>query len=296
MTRAVFIGECMVELSRDPHGTYARSFAGDAYNAAVHLKRCAPSIEVQFVTVTGDDDLSRAMREAWRQEGIDDSLAPAAVGLQPGLYMVEIDAGGERRFSYWRGQSAARGWLSAAERCADRLAGADLLFLTGVSLAILPPPDRARALDLLDRPEGLLAFDPNVRPSLWENEAVMRSVIEAAMARADIALPSADDAERLWGPAAPDEHVRHCLALGAGEVALTLGAQGCLVAIAGGPSMAMAAEPARVADTAGAGDAFDGAYLAARLTGESPETAARAGLALAAKVIGKRGALPKETP
>lgn len=296
MTRAVFIGECMVELSQDPQGTYTRAFAGDAYNAAVHLKRCAQDIEVQFVTVTSDDDLSGAMRAAWRQEGIDDSLAPAATGHQPGLYMIDIDAGGERRFSYWRGQSAARLWLSAAERCADRLAGADLLFLTGVSLAILPPPDRARALTLLDRPEGLLAFDPNVRPSLWENEAVMRSTIEAAMARADIVLPSGDDAERLWGPAEPSEHVRHCLALGAGEVALTLGAHGCLLTTAGEPPIAIAAEPAKVVDTAGAGDAFNGAYLAARLTGESPEAAARAGLALAAKVIGRRGALPKEAP
>ncbi|HEY2481662.1 MAG TPA: sugar kinase [Caulobacteraceae bacterium] len=291
MTRAVFIGECMVELSMRPDGTYARAFAGDAYNAAVHFKHCAPVIEVQFATVTGDDELSGVMRAAWRGEGIDDALAPAAAGLQPGLYLVDVGADGERRFAYWRGQSAARLWLSAVERYADRLAAADLLFLTGTSLAILPETDRARALALLDRPR-LTAFDPNVRPSLWQSQKLMRETIEAALARADIVLPSLDDAEVLWGPASAEDHARHCLDLGAREVALTLGADGCLLASADVPVLRIAAEPATVVDTAGAGDAFDGAYLAARLQGENPEAAARSGLALAARVIGQRGALP----
>jgi 2-dehydro-3-deoxygluconokinase len=295
MTRAICIGECMVELSARPDGTYVRAFAGDAYNAAVHLKRCAPAAHVQFATVTGDDELSAAMRAAWRGEGIDDSLATSAPGQSPGLYIVETDAAGERRMAYWRGQSAARGWVPALEAQAKSLAGADLLFMTGVSLAILPPEHRTRALGLVDhyRPTtGLFAFDPNVRASLWESESVMRETCEAAMRRADILLPSLEDAEQLWGAADAQTHLRHGLSLGAREMALTLGSGGCLVAAASGPVHRLAAQPATVVDTAGAGDAFDGAYLAARLTGQAPEAAARAGLTLAARVIGQRGALP----
>jgi len=293
VTRAVFIGECMVELAVRPDGAYVRNFAGDAYNAAVHVKRSAPDIEVQFATVTGDDDLSAAMRAAWRAEGIDGSLAPAVTGLQPGLYIVDHDASGERRMAYWRGQSAAKRWFSTIG--ADRFAGADLLFLTGVSLAILPPADRAGALALMDRP-GVTAFDPNVRMALWESEGAMRAAIEAAMTRADILLPSADDLDVLWGAANPAEHLRHCLDFGAGEVALTLGAEGCLVARAGEPPLQVPAPPAKVVDTAGAGDAFDGVYLAARLKGQSPEAAAQAGMALAAWVVGRAGALPNKEP
>ena len=295
MIRAVCIGECMLELSARPDGSYVRTFAGDAYNVAVHLKRCAPDARVQFATVTGDDALSAAMRAAWRGEGIDDSLATAAPGQAPGLYIVEADPAGERRMAYWRGQSAAKGWVPALEAQAKSLVGADLLFMTGVSLAIVPPEHRARALGLVDRfrrSTGLFAFDPNVRSSLWESQAVMREFCEAAARRADILLPSLEDAEQLWGAADAETHLRHGLALGAREMALTLGSEGCLVAAASGPVRRLAAQPATVVDTAGAGDAFDGAYLAARLEGQPPEAAARAGLDLARRVIGRRGALP----
>ncbi|HEY1448312.1 MAG TPA: sugar kinase [Caulobacteraceae bacterium] len=295
MTRAVLVGECMVELAARPDGSYVRAFAGDAYNTAVHLKRSAPDIEVQFATVTGDDELSAAMRTAWCGEGIDDALAACAPGLSPGLYIVETDTAGERRMTYWRGQSAARGWVLALEARADAIAGADLLFMTGVSLAILPPDHRARAMALVDRLRpsiGLCAFDPNVRASLWESETVMREICESTIGRADVVLPSLEDAERLWGVAGAEAQVRRALALGAREVALTLGSEGCLVASAAGPVSRLAAQPAAVIDSAGAGDAFDGAYLATRLQGQPPEAAARAGLALAARVIGRRGALP----
>jgi 2-dehydro-3-deoxygluconokinase len=47
----------------------------------------------------------------------------------------------------------------------------------------------------------------------------------------------------------------------------------------------------KVVDTSGAGDSFNGAYLAARLHGQDPMEAAKAGLAMAAKVVAQPGAI-----
>jgi 2-dehydro-3-deoxygluconokinase len=294
MTRVAVIGECMVELRRQPDGSYARAFAGDAYNAAVHLKRSAPNIDVLFVSATGVDGLSDDMRQAWSAEGIDDSAAVAIGGLSPGLYMIETNAAGERSFSYWRGQSAARRWLWTLRT--DLIAGVDLVFLTGIGLAILPPDDRLSALDAIERLQPrAFAFDPNVRPALWESEAAMRDVTTAAMARATILLPSQDDLASLWGQQTPEAHLARCQALGARETALTLGSQGCLVGEGEG-AVRLEGPVGPVIDTSGAGDAFDGAYLAARLAGASPTDAARKGLALAARVVSLPGALPNLRP
>jgi 2-dehydro-3-deoxygluconokinase len=294
--RAISIGECMVELSEAGEAGYARSFAGDAYNTAVYLKRSAPGVEVAFLTATGDGALSRAMRAAWAGEGIDPSLAYVAPGLEPGLYMIELDARGERSFHYWRSASAARRWLRLleADGGAERLAGADLVFLSGVSLAILPPEDRARAIGLLRALKGRvgrIALDLNVRPALWEGMNEARAALAPAMAAADIVRASREDAELLFSATAPSAQVQALRAAGATEIALTLAADGCLVMAGGEITAVQPLRDVEVVDTTGAGDCFNGVYLARRMLGDAPVAAAQAALATAARKVGVQGAI-----
>jgi len=149
--RAICIGECMVELRPAGVGLYRSAFAGDAYNTAVYLNRSAGDLDVQFLTATGDGSLSREMRAAWAAEGIGDALAFRVRGAEPGLYMIELDAAGDRTFHYWRSASAARGWLKELVKAGGsrKLEGADLVFLSAISLAILSDEDRTEALALI---------------------------------------------------------------------------------------------------------------------------------------------------
>ncbi|MGK4456035.1 sugar kinase, partial [Klebsiella pneumoniae] len=70
----------------------------------------------------------------------------------PGLYLIETDQGGERRFLYWRDQAPARELFALPQTPAlvERLAGYDLLYLSGISLAIWGESGRAELFDLVD--------------------------------------------------------------------------------------------------------------------------------------------------
>jgi len=181
VTRIVCIGECMVELRAVGADTFARSYAGDAYNTAVYLKRSLPAAQVQFLTATGDDAMSKAMRRVWRVQEIDDALAFPVPGGSAGLYLIETAASGERSFQYWRKDSAAKHWLAQLqERGESVLWGADMVYYSGITLAILDPDQRAAALELLARARphiGRIAFDPNVRLRLWESPQVAAQTI-----------------------------------------------------------------------------------------------------------------------
>ena len=295
MTRVVCIGECMVELRAMGEDSFARSYAGDVYNTAVYLKRSLPDAQVQFVSATGDDPMSTAMRVAWRADGIDDALAFTVAGGSPGLYLIETDAFGERRFQYWRSNSAARRWLALLQKEGESLLwGADIVYFSGISLAILGTEERQEAIELMRRLRsrvGRIAFDPNVRVKLWQSSKIAAASIAAAISVCDILLPSTEDLAWLFNLDQPLRQMDLLREMGVIEVALTLGSAGCAISDAQMGVQLLSPAVNRVVDTSGAGDAFNGAYLASRLQGRTPTQAAEAGLLVASRVVAHAGAI-----
>jgi 2-dehydro-3-deoxygluconokinase len=292
--RVAALGECMVELFRKPDGSVAMGFGGDTLNTAIYMARLG--LAVDYATALGDDALSDEMAAAWRSEGVGTGLVPRVAGRLPGLYMIETDAAGERRFHYWRDSSPARDLfdLPEAEALAADLEGYDLLYLSGISLAILGGRGRARLFGLLDRLRrrgGRVAFDSNWRPRLWPDRETARRAYEEMLGRTDVAFPGLADERDLFGDAGPGAVLDRMRAAGVAEVVVKLDRPGCLV-VAGGAPIEVPAEPvAEVVDTTAAGDSFSAGYLAARLGGRGPAEAARAGHRLAAAVIRHRGAI-----
>lgn len=289
--RIIVVGEGMVELSRAGEAWRA-GFGGDTLNTAVHLARLGH--RVAFATALGADPFSRELRAACVAEGLDTGLILEDPDRSCGLYAIHTDPNGEREFQYWRGESAARAMfdLPGSDAWAEALAEADLLYFSGITMAILPAEARARLLDLagsVRRRGGLVAFDGNYRPRLWRNADEARSARDAAIAVADIGLPTFEDEQALSGFADADAVARHWQGLGAVETVVKLGAQGCRL-----PEGPIVPPPAIVepVDTSGAGDAFNAGYLHAKLSGACPAQAALTGHRLAGWVVGRRGALP----
>ena len=292
MTSAICIGECMVELRPVDDGHLKRGFAGDAYNTAVYLKRSAPDIEVAFLTATGDESLSNAMVETWRGEGISDRLTFRIPGERPALYLIETNAKGDRKFHYWRSETPAKEWLRLllAAGGAEVLNKSDLVYVSGISLAILSYADRQAAVELLGTLKTKVAFDPNIRPALWKSMDEARHTFEAMVKVASIVLPSRQDYQLMYGMDDPQAQIEFTATLTDAEIALTCDEDGCRLRV-GDEIIALPTQAVKVVDTSGAGDSFNGAYLAARLKGRDPRDAVKDGLALAAKVVAQPGAI-----
>lgn len=289
------VGECMIELSGAGDHLYRQGFAGDSFNTAWTVRGLAPAGEgvVRYVTAVGDDRLSDEFAGFVLAAGIDATHVRRIAGGRMGLYMIHLD-GHERSFSYWRETAAARRLADDPAALEAAFADVDCAYFSGITLAILAPDARARLLAALAgaRARGaMVAFDPNVRPRLWASEAEMRAATAAGYAAASVALPTWPDEEAMFADGSMDALADRALAAGCAEVVVKAGPEPCLVADAGGRVRVPAVAVERPVDTTGAGDSFNAGYLAARLAGLDPASAARRGHAVAARVIGVRGAL-----
>ncbi|MBR0800257.1 sugar kinase [Bradyrhizobium jicamae] len=296
MTRVACIGECMIELRQAPGGQagglYTRFYGGDTLNTAVYLSRLG--VDVDYITALGDDALSDEMIAGWASEGIGTKRVARLPGKLPGLYLIQTDDRGERRFFHWRDSAAARSLmdLPETEDILNSLASYDIVYLSAITLSILQEDGRERLMAALKRARLLgtrFAFDTNFRARGWPDLAVARSVFSGAFETADIVLASTEDLAPLF----PGESNTALLAaISSPEVVLKLAEPACILRFAG-RSGEVRAEPLTkpVVDTTAAGDSFAAAYLAARLGGAEPEDAARAGHRLAGVVICYPGAI-----
>lgn len=289
------IGECMVELSSLGGNSWRQGFAGDTLNTAWHCRRILPpDWSVQYLTRVGADRISEDMLAFLNREGIDTRHVLREPGRTVGLYMINLDAAGERSFTYWRGQSAARRLASDQAALAEAIAGADALCFSGITLAILPPQDRETLIACIAAAtaDGVLtAFDPNIRPGLWESPEAMRHFITAAAAASRLVMPSFDDEQTHFGDVSPEETAGRYLRLGTAEVIVKNGQKGMVLGDATGTEPLDPLPVAKVVDATGTGDAFNAGYLCARLADQPSREAARAGHATASVVVGHRGAI-----
>jgi 2-dehydro-3-deoxygluconokinase len=288
------VGEAMVELAPVEGGLFAQGFAGDTLNTCWYLSRLVGDVRrVSYFTRVGEDALSNRFLEFLERSGIDASAVSRDLERTLGLYLISLD-GAERRFSYWRDQSAARRLADDPGRLEDVLSEAALIHVSGISLAIVGDEGRRNLLAALSKARAggaVVSFDPNLRRKLWPDEPILRAAMMDMFRTCDIALPSFDDENALWGDADPEASAARIAALGVGEIVVKNG-PGPAHVCSGSAGERVPARQARDArDTTGAGDSFNAGYLAARISGLAVREACGFAHQLAAEVVRHPGAL-----
>ncbi|MER8230392.1 PfkB family carbohydrate kinase [Streptomyces sp. NPDC094049] len=260
---------------------------GAGANAACWAARSGGG-EVRLLARVGADPDSTGWHErALRRAGVRPLLVPDP-GAATATVIALVDASAERTFLT---DSGAALRLSPDDWSARLLDGVARLHLSGY--LYFSAPSRATALRALRDAVAAgvpVSVDPASAGFLAESGAER---FLTAAAGAEVLLPNADEARLLTGRAAPERAAEE-LSRRFPWVVVTLGATGALVARDGVVTAHVAAPGVRPVDSTGAGDAFTGAFLAARLAGADPVGAAEAGCRAGAEAVTVVGGRPPE--
>ncbi|MHC6647277.1 sugar kinase [Alteromonas sp. HB246098] len=293
--RVGFIGECMAELKK-VNGVLEEGFAGDTFNSAVYLKRTFPQLDSYFVSAVGSDALSKEMLDFAQSETINTRFLFTHPDKHIGLYKIYTDADGERSFTYWRNDSAAKCLMSQlTDDDKASMTALDLVLFSGISLAILNTEDLPkfwRLLATLKESGTKIVFDMNHRPALWKGRDDATALYEKAFEIADVALPGLEDFNFLYGFETVEEIINFLAPFSFKQLVIKNGASAVTLVDENGEVSEVGLTPVtNVVDTTSAGDAFNGVFLGAYLTGESPEACVNKAAKCAGFVIQHPGAI-----
>jgi sugar/nucleoside kinase (ribokinase family) len=245
--------------------------AGTAAGPAVDLAKLGASVRV--IGALGDDLIGDIVAAAMARHGVDTAGLVRKKEAQTSATILPIRPNGERPALH----------VPGATRLFSRT-DIDLEHITGSRALLIGAPDALAGLtgqELADVAKAASSQGAFVavdvlhpgRPQDLERLAPL-------LGQADWFLPNADQLLALTGRASLAGAMDDIVALGTRGVAVTLGADGCLVATRQDPAaMALPALKVDVVDTTGCGDGFTAGMLAGLLLGADPVDAAWLGVA-----------------
>ena len=289
MSRIVVVGDVMLDVvarlsgpvavGSDSEASVSFGGGGSAANVAAWLGFAGAS--PVLVARVGDDVRGVSAGAELRASGVDTRLA--FDGEHPtGTCVVLVGPGGERSMLPDPG---ANGFLVPEDLPEDVLVAGDHLHVTGYSL-VRPGPRPAALAAIWRATEAGMSV--SVDPS---SAALLGAEFLDLLEGVGLVLPNVEEAATLTGCAEPAASAR-ALADRFPEVVVKLGAEGALWTDGSTEQRVPAVGAAAPLDTTGAGDAFAAGLLAARLRGDSPAEALRAGCELAAQAVVTLGARP----
>lgn len=261
---------------------------GTGGNTAVTLARLGTPI--QFMGSIGDDGYGRWVREDMIREGVgidylvtlDDAITPTVIAM--------LQPDGERHLVIFPPTGSAPMVLTPDHVDAEQIRASAWLHTTGMCLRQTPVRDALLHGMRIARDAGVpVSLDLNLRIELWGYDEDVRETVEQAIALSTVVFGSADEEVIPVTGAGTAEEAARILSDGKRIAVARNGGEGAIACDATGKILHVPAFTVDVINTIGAGDAFDGGFIAAMVDGKSLADAIRWGNAVAALKIAQDG-------
>lgn len=233
--------------------------SGAEVNIAIGVTRL--DHEAEYITQLGFDPIGQAIKNLLTQENIKTTYAQQTDQANTGIQLKNKVLEGDPEIAYYRKDSAAS-LINKNLLQNVNFDDIDLIHITGIFLAlnertyefieVLVKEARSRNI--------IVTFDPNLRPSLWKDEATMIERLNHMAQYADYILPGISEGQVLTGRESAEDIADFYLEMGIKGVIIKNGSKGCIAAIKQDNGTETIEEPSfkveQVVDTVGAGDGF----------------------------------------
>lgn len=255
-------GEALIDMvpRPTPEGQAFLPLPGGAvFNTAIAAARLG--VKTRFWYGLSNDMFGVQLRAALDAAGADASLC-APIDRPSTLAFVTL-VEGQARYLFLDENTAGR-MLTPAD-LPDLPDEVGALFIGGISLVNEPVGSAMEALAARTAADGrgrLIMLDPNIRPGFIRDEATYRARLFRLIALSHVVKLSDEDLFWLTGPGEIATQAERIRALGPRLVLITLGEKGAR-GFGEGLDVAVPGQVVTVADTVGAGDTFNAAFLCA---------------------------------
>lgn len=228
---------------------------GSPLNVALGLARLGN--DTGFLTANSTDPMGQQIQQFLTDNGVQTQFM-ASTARPTSLAMVATDVHGVPDYRFYLDGSAD---VSLAPAQLPQQTQWTAISLGSYSTVVEPCASTLQGFVAACAPHSVIAYDPNIRPSIEPRVSVWLETIKALGQHADLIKLSDEDAAFLAPDQSADEYARSLLGFGARWVLLTRGGDGVSIFSADGEVEHVPGRQVSVVDTVGAGDTFQAGLL-----------------------------------
>lgn len=209
-----------------------------------------------FIGKVGNDSFGRMIKNALGSVGvnIDQLILDNAVNTT--LAFISVKANGEPDFTFYRNHCGADVALKPDELDEGYIYDGKILHFGSISFTCEPlKGSTIKAIEIARGSNKVLSFDPNLRPSLWDNLHRAKIEIEKGFGYADVVKMTEEELEFITGTKSLSEGTDLIIKYGPRIVIITRGSNSCYFNN-GIVDLEVPTYNVEAIDTTGAGDAF----------------------------------------